>query len=108
MRSFDGTGRREEAVMWRLPKPRAIDMDPELPDRPLPAERQLMERWAREEPQRYRQLEKAGTALATARKALALYDQMELGLRAQNPGMTPMEADQHIRHVLSLTPRDPS
>ena len=67
-----------------------------------------MEWWAREEPQRYRQLKKAGTALTTARKALALYERMELELRAQNPGMTPMETDQHIRHVLSLTPGDPS
>ena len=94
--------------MWRLPKPIPINLDPDLPDRPLPAERQLMERWAREEPRRYRQLERAGTALTTARKALALYERMELELRAQNPRMTSMEADQHIRHVLSLTPRDPS
>ena len=91
--------------MWRLPKPIPINLDPDLPDRPLPAERQLMERWAREEPQRYRQLQKAGTALTTARKALALYERMELELRAQNPAMTPMEADQHVRHVLSLSPR---
>ena len=94
--------------MWRLPKPIPIDLNPDLPDQPLPAERRLMERWAREEPQRYRQLQKAGTALTTARRALVLYDRMELDLRAQNPGMTPMEADQHIRHVLSLPPRDPS
>ena len=94
--------------MWGLPKPTPSNLDPELPDRPLPAERQLMERWAWEEPRRYRQLARAGTALATARKALALYERMELELRAQNPGMTPMEADQHIKHVLSLTPRDPS
>ncbi len=94
--------------MWRPAKPVLINLDPELPDRPLPAERQLMERWAREEPQRYRQLEKAGTVLTTARKALALHERMELELRAQNPGMTPMEADEHIGHVLSLTPRNPS
>ena len=67
-----------------------------------------MERWAREEPRRYRQLERAGTALASARKALALYERMELELRAQNPGMTPMEAEQHIRHVLSLIPKAPA
>ena len=94
--------------MWRLPKPIPIDLDGISSDKPLPAERQLMARWAREEPQRYRQLEKAGRALATARNALALYRQMELNLRAQNQGMTSMEAAQHVRHVLSLTPRDPS
>ena len=109
---------RDACVRWNRETRGGRDVetaetDPDRPRRdilgkPLPAERQLMARWAREEPQRYRQLEKAGRALATARNALALYRQMELNLRAQNQGMTSMEAAQHVRHVLSLTPRDPS
>ena len=95
--------------MWKLPDPRPIRMEESLPrDRFLPAERALAERWRREDPARYRRLVEAGTLMQAARHALNLRDRMELEIRAQNPRMTPMEADQHVRHVLSLAPRDPS
>ena len=96
--------------MWKLRKPIPITLDPKnLPEgRALPQEQMLMDRWAREDPKAYRRLVKAGTALQAARNALTLQEQMELELRADNPGMTPMEAEQFTRHVLSLKPRDPS
>ena len=95
--------------MWRLQKPLELHPGKGLPEGViLPAERRLMDRWARESPKEYRRLVKAGTAHQAARNALTLQEQMELELRAQNPGMTAMEADQHTRHVLSVKPRDPS
>ena len=94
--------------MWRLAKPVTFRPGEGLPPEPLPAERALMARWARENPERYRRLERAGTALKTARQALTLQEHQELTLRAQNPGMTAMEADQYTRHILQLRPSDPS
>lgn len=94
--------------MWRLPKPGRIDLDPELPPEPLPEERMLIERWEREAPERVKALRREGKLLQAIRNALSLQERMELELRAQNPGMTPMEADQHTRHVLSPHRTDPS
>ena len=94
--------------MWKFPKPVTLDRESPLPPYPLPAEKKLMAQWKRENPKEYRKLEREGRLLEAVRKALDLSEEMELDLRAQNPGMTVMEADQHVRHVRSLTTRDPS
>ena len=67
-----------------------------------------MARWKRVNLAEYRRLVRAGKALQAARNALTLKEQMDPGLRADNPGMTAMEAEQHTRHVLDLDPVDPS
>ena len=95
--------------MWRLTRPVTFRPGEGLPPgKALPAERALLARWRREAPEDLRRLEKAGTALQAARTALTLQETLELNLRADNPGMTAMEAEQHTRHVLNLKPVDPS
>ena len=95
--------------MWKLSHRLLVRPGEGLPpDRALPAERDLMARWERENPAEYRRLVRAGKALQAARNALTLKEPMDLGLRVDNPGMTAMEADQHTRNVLNLAPVDPS
>ena len=95
--------------MWKLSRLLLVRPGEGLPpDRALPAEGDLMARWERENPAAYRRLVGAGKALQAARNALTLKEHMDLRLRADNPGMTEMEANQHTRHVLNLAPVDPS